>query len=198
MNTGEVANWVAVGATTFAACVTAANLGSRITGYGFVIFLIGSICWSIYGGATDQPGLLWQNVFLCFVNILGIWRWLGRRARFDEGAKAAVAESEEASSDTLFSVSMLAGCPVKAADGTVIASSVEAMASARTGSIAYVVVSEGGVAGVSETLHLLPWNQATAARDHVGVDFGIDGVRALRLLAPDDWPGDPRKVRQAG
>ena len=36
-------SWVATIATIIAASMTAANLGSRITGYGFAVFLVGSL-----------------------------------------------------------------------------------------------------------------------------------------------------------
>ena len=39
----SIATWVAPIATTIAALMTASNLGSRITGYGFISFTIGSI-----------------------------------------------------------------------------------------------------------------------------------------------------------
>jgi len=83
------ANWIAPIATTIAAIMVAANLGSRFTGWGFVVFTIGSVGWIVIGAVTGQANLLWQNVFLCLVNIVGIWRWLGIRARYEKGAGAA-------------------------------------------------------------------------------------------------------------
>ena len=88
-----VANWVAPIATTIAAVMVAANLGTRITGLGFIVFSIGSVGWIVIGAVTDQPSLMWQNVFLLFVNIVGIWRWLGIRARYEKGAGAATMTS---------------------------------------------------------------------------------------------------------
>ena len=41
----DIISWVATIATIVAASMTAANLGSRITGYGFCVFLAGSIAW---------------------------------------------------------------------------------------------------------------------------------------------------------
>ncbi len=85
----QAANWVAPATTTIAAIMVAANLGTRITGYGFILFAIGSIGWMAIGYATHQPNLLWQNAFLLIVNIVGVWRWLGLRARYDKAAAAA-------------------------------------------------------------------------------------------------------------
>ncbi|MGI4875863.1 MAG: hypothetical protein ACRYG4_00075 [Janthinobacterium lividum] len=89
----HIANWVAPIATTIAAVMVAANAGTRITGFGFIAFAIGSIAWMMIGAATGQPGLLWQNAVLLLVNLLGVWRWLGLRARYDKGAAAATKAS---------------------------------------------------------------------------------------------------------
>lgn len=90
-----LANWVAPIATTIAAIMVAANLGSRLTGYGFIVFSIGSIAWMAVGWFNDQPNLVWQNVVLLLVNIVGIWRWLGLRVRYEKGARVATEQSVE-------------------------------------------------------------------------------------------------------
>lgn len=89
----SVANIVAPVATTIAAILVAANLGTRITGYGFIMFSIGSIAWTAVGFFNDQPNLVWQNLILLGVNIVGIWRWLGLRARYEKGAAVATERS---------------------------------------------------------------------------------------------------------
>lgn len=85
----QIAGWVAPIATTLAAILVAANLGARITGFGFIVFAVGSVAWMIIGLASGQANLLWQNAVLLLVNALGVWRWLGLRARYDRGAAAA-------------------------------------------------------------------------------------------------------------
>lgn len=85
----QIANWVAPIATTLAAIMVAANLGARITGVGFIVFSIGSVAWMAIGLATGQANLVWQNAILLGINALGVWRWLGLRARYDKGAAAA-------------------------------------------------------------------------------------------------------------
>ena len=85
----DTISWIATIATIIAASMTAANLGSRITGYGFCVFLIGSLAWLATGLGTGQPALTWTNVVLTMLNIFGIWRWLGRQAKVEEGARAA-------------------------------------------------------------------------------------------------------------
>ena len=184
---GDAAGWIAPVATFAAACITAANLGSRITGYRFCVFLVGSICWSLYGWQQDEAGLLWTNVGLTAINVIGIWRWLGRQARFDDGAQAAARASEAALTATLFPVSLLAGAPVRDEAGTTIASTVDAMASCTDGRLVYAVVREGGIAGVGERLHKLPWPDAQARSDHLVATLGDRTLADLEVIAADDW-----------
>jgi len=80
----ETISWIATIATVIAAFMTAANLGSRITGSGFCVFLVGSLCWLAASLLTDQPALMWTNVVLTVLNLFGIWRWLGRQARIED------------------------------------------------------------------------------------------------------------------
>src|SRR3546814_15240291 len=76
------------------AVMVAINGGARLPGYGFMVFAIGSIAWSAYGWMTAQDNPLIQNLILLAINLLGIWRWLGRTARYEEGAEAASEEAE--------------------------------------------------------------------------------------------------------
>lgn len=85
----EAANWIAPIATAIAAIIVAANLGSKITGVGFIIFSVGALGWMAVGFYSGQQNLLWQNAFLLLVNLVGVWRWLGLRARYDKAAAAA-------------------------------------------------------------------------------------------------------------
>jgi sporulation protein YlmC with PRC-barrel domain len=189
---GEIAGWVAPIATTIAALVTASNLGARVTGWGFVIFTVGSIGWTIYGVSTGQDNLLWQNLLLTAINLLGVWRWLGRRARFDDGAQAAAEKSERRAGETLFPVSMLGGCAVVDKDGKTVARTVDAMASCEEGRIAYLVAGTGGVAGVGETLHAIPWSKVSANVDKVKVELSAEEFAALEPIPADNWPSRVR------
>ena len=85
----DIIPWIATVATVVAAFMTASNLGSRITGYGFAVFTFGALCWIANGALTHQPALMWTNVVLIVLDIFGVWRWLGRQARVEEGARAA-------------------------------------------------------------------------------------------------------------
>ena len=67
----DTISWIATAATILAASMTAANLGSRITGYGFVVFTAGAICWIAVGAMTHQPALMWTNVVLTGLDLFG-------------------------------------------------------------------------------------------------------------------------------
>lgn len=184
----ETVGWIASIATMIAATMTASNLGSRVTGWGFVVFLIGSLSWSTMALLTDQSTLLWTNLFLTLVNILGIWRWLGRRAKYDEGAQAAARASTKRSAPSLFPLSGLAGKPVSGADGDVIAHAVDGMAGCGDGRISYLVVREGGVGGVGERLHALSWSEVSVEEDALVTRLTADILRSRQEIAPDHWP----------
>lgn len=185
----DVAGWIAPIATALAAMITAANLGARITGIGFVVFVVGSIAWAVVGFTSDQPNLLYQNMFLCVVNAVGIWRWLGREARYEKGGERAAIASEREADTSLFPVSRLTAGDIRDADGSVIGRAVDAMASRRDGEICYLVVREGGVGGVGERLHSLRWDEIDAAADGFIARLTADQLRALPEIAPDAWPG---------
>lgn len=181
----QIASWIAPVATTIAACMTAANLGTRVTGWGFVVFTVGSLAWTAYGMTTGQANLLWQNLFLTLVNLIGVWRWLGRRARLDEGARTAAETSAHEAAPTLFPVSMLAGAPLLSSTGETVGATVDAMARCRDGGIEYLVVGKGGVSGLGESLHALPWGDVTVEPDKVRTDTDLD---RLRPIDPSHWP----------
>ncbi|MEA3017893.1 MAG: hypothetical protein QOI38_2615 [Sphingomonadales bacterium] len=185
---GEIAGWIAPIATMIAACVTAANLGARVTGWGFVIFTFGSVAWTAYGYATDQPNLLWQNLALTAVNLFGIWRWLIRRARFDDWARAAAERSERRAGATLFPVSSLANAAVAGPDGATLGTAVDAMATCEDGRIAYLVVSAGQSATLAAALHILPWSKLRVTPDKVETGLDTDAFGRLELADASQWP----------
>jgi len=180
----EIATWAAPIATTLAALMTASNLGSRITGWGFVVFTVGSIGWITLGLTTNQPNIVWQNVILTLLNLFGIWRWLGRQAKVEEGARAASEASEQTPGEALFPISLLTSASV--VNGrTELGRCIDAMAGCRTGRLSYVVVSQGGVAGVGETLRRLPWSASFVEGDQVITEADPDRLEALPR---DQWP----------
>lgn len=181
-------SWVATIATIGGALLTASNLGARITGTGFVVFLFGSLSWIGVSLLTGQQALLWTNIVLTILNLFGIWRWLGRQAAMEEGGKAAADASRSTPGEGLFSISLLTSAPVAAA-GKDIGTCVDAMAGERSGRLAYVVVSEGGLAGVGERLRRLPWSNARFERGRLTAIMTREDFCALPELAKDEWPG---------
>src|SRR5690348_4954129 len=137
----DTISWVATVATVIAASLTAANLGSRITGYGFVIFTFGALCWIAVGATTHQPALMWTNAVLSVLDAFGIWRWLGRQAKVEEGARTASEASQRGAGETLFPISLLSSARVRCG-GSELGHCVDAMAGCTSGRIDYVVVSE--------------------------------------------------------
>lgn len=188
MNVQDIAGWVAPAATMIAAMMTAANLGSRITGWGFVVFVVGSIGWSIVGLSSGQSNLLWTNGFLTLVNGVGIWRWLGRQAKYDDGGAAAARHSAAARVPTLFSAASLIGTKVVGSDEVTIGTVVDTMARCDTAELAYVVVAEGGIVGVNERLHALDPKTLRFSPEAVHCDLTVDTLRQITVLASDDWP----------
>ena len=184
----ETISWVATVATIIAASMTASNLGSRVTGYGFAVFTIGALCWIAAGAMTNQPALLWTNVVLVILDIFGIWRWLGRQAGVEEGARAAAVSSEATPGEALFPVSLLSSASVQC-DNDEVGHCVDAMAGCRSGRLSYIVVSHGGVAGVGETLRRLPWSQAQVEDDKLAAALSPHDFGQLEELARDEWPG---------
>jgi hypothetical protein len=180
--------WIATVATIVAAFMTAANLGSRVTGYGFAVFTFGALCWIAAGALTHQPALMWTNVVLFVLDVFGVWRWLGRQAEVEEGARTASEASERTPGESLFPISLLGRAPVRCGDKEV-GHCVDAMAGCRSGRVDYLVVSEGGLAGVGERLRRLPWSDAHVEGDEVVTRLASDRFERLEELQRDEWPG---------
>lgn len=184
----EAAGWIAPAATMLAACMTAANLGPRITGWGFVVFTVGSIGWVVIAVASGQQNLLLSNAFLTVVNLVGIWRWLGRRARYDDGGQAASDASRASSAPTLFALSGIEGKPVTDAVGATVGRVVDGMAECGSGRIAYLVVSQGGVGGLGETLHAVGWREVTVRDDGIATPLPAGALAERPALDATRWP----------
>jgi membrane protein implicated in regulation of membrane protease activity len=182
----DTISWLATAATITGAFMTAANLGARITGLGFAVFLIGSLSWLATGVLTGQPALTWTNAVLTFLNVFGVWRWLGRQASVEKGGHAAAEASAGTPGEALFPVSLLTRAEVLAGQST--ARCIDALAGCRSGRIAYVVISEGGVAGVGETLRRLPWSAAHVEKEQVVAELAGEVFVQLQELERDQWP----------
>ena len=63
-----------------AAATVSLDLGRRVTGWAFVLFVTSSIAliaWGFLG--EDNEGIGWQNVVLLFINMTGVYRYLVRK-----------------------------------------------------------------------------------------------------------------------
>lgn len=181
--------WGAPAATMIAAMMTAANLGARVTGWGFVVFSIGSIWWSLLGLSTGQTNLVATNGFLTIVNLVGIWRWLGRQRVYEKGGKSAARMSRRSAVPSLFTASSIAGMTVEDANGGDIGSAVEALIERASGEISYVVVATGGVAGIEEVLRAVPRALLDFGNDRLRLRLTGDDYGRLPSLEEGDWPG---------
>ncbi|WP_443478415.1 PRC-barrel domain-containing protein [Novosphingobium aerophilum] len=184
----DVAGWIAPAATMIAAMMTAANLGARVTGWGFVVFMIGSIAWSVVGLASGQNNLLATNVFLIFVNLIGAWRWLGKQRSYDDGGKSATEASRRSGYPTLFTATGIAGMPVASADGETIGKAVEALVTCESGNVSYVVIASSGVGGIGEELRAVDRAQIDFACDRMKLRRPRAWFESLPPLADGDWP----------
>lgn len=184
----EIAGWVAPVATMIAAMMTAANLGARITGWGFVVFTMGSIAWSTVGYATGQANLLATNLFLMLVNAVGIWRWLGRQRAYEDGGKAAQDASRRSASTTLFTATGIAGMPVLGRSGDAVGKAVEALVECETGSVSYVVVASGGIGGIQETLRAVAHDDICFGCERLTLRIDEAAFERLPALPDDAWP----------
>jgi hypothetical protein len=178
-----------------AAMMTAANLGVRVTGWGFVVFSVGSLAWTAIAITTNQANLLATNGFLTLVNIVGIWRWLGRQRSYEDGGKSAERKSRAVGVPTLLSATGLIGLSVYDRSETKVGVAVEALLERETGAISYVVVATGGLAGVAETLHAI--DRAIISFECERLKINLTGADFANLPALPDgaWPASAPEAK---
>ena len=179
---------VAPVATMTAAVMTAANLGARVTGWGFVLFTVGSLAWCAVALASGQQHLLLTNAFLVLVNAVGVWRWLGRIALQEHGARAAECKSKEAPAPTLVAVSNLVGRKVVDRAGENVGKMIGIMAECERGTIDFAVVGVGGIAGVGERLVAIEWANLTIEGDDFQTSLERCDIDRRPTVDPRDWP----------
>lgn len=197
MTIADIAGWVAPVATAIAAIMTAVNLGARVTGWGFVVFLIGSLAWSAVGATTGQTNLLLTNGFLTLVNLLGVWRWLGRQARYEKGGEAAAMASETRAAPDLRTLSSLIGAKVVDRDGEAVGEAIEALLECDGGRLDHVVIRSGGIGGVGEKLSAVDCADLVIARDGVSLSLDKAAFDALPEWVPEA-PTCPRDDADTG
>lgn len=188
----DAAGCIAPVATMIAAVMTAANLGARVTGWGFVVFTVGSIAWTTVGVSSGQTNLLATNGFLTLVNLVGIWRWLGRQRAYDDGGESAKSASRRAAVPSLFTATGIAGMAVVDDRGGSIGIGVEALVACASGEISYVVVASGGIGGAGEELRAVPRADVRFGCDRLALTISASAFAALDILADGDWPAEAR------
>lgn len=75
----DAVKWSASISGMLAALMVSLDLGRRVTGYGFVIFVASSIAWFTGAWLTEDWALGTQNTVLFGINVLGVYRYLVRQ-----------------------------------------------------------------------------------------------------------------------
>ena len=88
-NLVEILEWYAAGAATIAAAVVALDLGRRPTGWAMVLFVTSSIAFIAYGLLDEEGALTVQNFILLAINLVGVYRYLIRKAPGHAAAQPA-------------------------------------------------------------------------------------------------------------
>jgi uncharacterized membrane protein YphA (DoxX/SURF4 family) len=68
--------WIAAIGTMIAAAMVAADLGRKITGWGFMLFCAVAITWIVSGLTSGAPPIAAMNAILLMINAWGVWRYL--------------------------------------------------------------------------------------------------------------------------
>ena len=76
----EILEWYAAGAATIAAAIVALDLGRRPTGWAMVLFVTASLAFIAYGLMDEEGALTVQNFILLAINLVGVYRYLIRKA----------------------------------------------------------------------------------------------------------------------
>ena len=71
--------WAASGSGMIAAAMVSLDLGRKVTGYGFVLFIFSSLCWISGALLTKDAAIATQNAVLFGINLLGVYRYLIRK-----------------------------------------------------------------------------------------------------------------------
>lgn len=68
--------WIAAIGTMIAAGLIAADLGRRVTGWGFVLFCAVAVTWIVSGLSSDALPIAAMNGILLVINAWGVWQFL--------------------------------------------------------------------------------------------------------------------------
>ena len=97
MSIGDILEWYATISGVIAAIMLAGDFGRRVSGFGFILFCTMNIAWIVFARMDDTAGLMWQNIVLFVVNLVGVWQYLlsPKNRRKMRAIKEAVEEFEE-------------------------------------------------------------------------------------------------------
>ena len=109
-------------------------------------------------------------------------------ARDADSATAHEAEIAGAPQATLIAAGALIEAAVLGSRGTAIGKVAEIMLAGGEGRIAYVVVASGGVLGIGETLHALPWGEFTVDPQSGRLSVAHDALDPATAFDKDHWP----------
>jgi hypothetical protein len=68
--------WIAALGTMLAAGLIAADLGRKVTGWGFVLFCVVSVTWIVSGVTSNAIPIAVMNAILLAINAWGVWQYL--------------------------------------------------------------------------------------------------------------------------
>ena len=68
--------WIAAFGTMLAAALVAADLGRKVTGWGFVLFCAVAVTWVISGLTSHAMPIAAMNAILLLINAWGVWQYL--------------------------------------------------------------------------------------------------------------------------
>jgi hypothetical protein len=71
--------WFASGSGMIAAAMISLDLGRKITGWGFVLFVASALAWIAGSVLTHDWALGTQNVVLFWIDVFGVYRYLIRK-----------------------------------------------------------------------------------------------------------------------
>lgn len=75
----EILKWSASISGVVAALMISLDLGRRVTGWGFALFVASSVCWISGAFLSDDEPLWAQNLVLFCINVFGVYRYLIRK-----------------------------------------------------------------------------------------------------------------------
>jgi uncharacterized membrane protein YphA (DoxX/SURF4 family) len=68
--------WIAAIGTVIAASMLAADLGRKVSGFGFVLFCAVAITWIVAGLSSGAMPIAAMNGVLLLINAWGVWQYL--------------------------------------------------------------------------------------------------------------------------